>query len=126
MSRLAIVAAALLLAAAGALAPSGKASAAEQLKVAPASVDSAHAYLLVRLGKRTDDVWNIMSLMPYDPVAEDFRGKGRAKSNPVAKGQDSAALISAKPFLAEDANIRTYLVVVTPGRWVIASSPTTN
>jgi hypothetical protein len=126
MSRLAVAAAALALAAAAAFAPSGKVSAAEMLKAAPVSMDAAHAYLLVRLGKRTDDVWNTVSFMPYDPVAEDLRGKGRAKSNRVPKGEDNAALISTKPFIAEEGNIRTYLVVVTPGRWVIASSPTTS
>ena len=101
------------------------APAAEVLKLAPAALDPKLAYLLVRLGKRDEKVWNLVSFHRYDAKAEDLRGKGRAKANPVAKGEDKAAVVAAKPFLAEDGNIRTYLVVVTPGRWVVASSPTT-
>jgi hypothetical protein len=100
--------------------------AAESLKVAPAALDPKLAYLLVRLGKRDEKVWNLVSFYRYDPKAEDLRGKGRAKANPVAQGEDKAAVVEAKPFLAEEGNIRTYLVAVTPGRWVIASSPTTS
>ncbi|HYD38791.1 MAG TPA: hypothetical protein VEA60_14325 [Allosphingosinicella sp.] len=100
--------------------------AAEVLKIAPASLDSRRAYLLVRLGKRDEKVWNLVSFYRYDPTAEDLRGKGRAKANPVPRGEDKAAVVDAKPFLAEEGNIRTYLVAVTPGRWVIASSPTTS
>ncbi|MGZ8286849.1 MAG: hypothetical protein ACXW27_15845 [Allosphingosinicella sp.] len=101
------------------------AAAAEVLKVAPASLDPKLAYLLVRLGKRDEKVWNLVSFYRYDDEAEDLRGKGRAKANPVPKGEDKAAVVAAKPFLAEDGNVRTYLVAVTPGRWVVASSPTT-
>ena len=102
------------------------AAAAEVLKIAPASLDPKLAYILVRLGKRDEKVWNLVSFYRYDDLAEDLRGKGRAKANPVAKGEDKAAVVAAKPFLTEDGNIRTYLVAVTPGRWVIASSPTTS
>lgn len=102
------------------------APAAEVLKLAPASLDSKQAYLLVRLGKRDEKVWNLVSFYRYDPEAEDLRGKGRSKGNPVPKGEDKAAVVDSKPFLAEEGNVRTYLVAVTPGRWVIASSPTTS
>jgi hypothetical protein len=100
--------------------------AADSLKVAPAALDPKLAYLLVRLGKRDEKVWNLVSFYRYDPKAEDLRGKGRAKANPVPQGEDKAAVVEPKPFLAEEGNIRTYLVALTPGRWVIASSPTTS
>jgi hypothetical protein len=122
MSRLALA----LLAAALAVPAAAPAPAAETLKAAPAALDPKLAYLLVRLGKRDEKVWNLISFYRYDPKAEDLRGKGRAKANPVAKTEDKAAVVGPKPFLAEDGNIRTYLVAVTPGRWVIASSPTTS
>ena len=118
--------AALAFAAAGGVPPAAPAAAAESLKLAPASLDPKRAYLLVRLGKRDERVWNLVSFYRYDPEAQDLRGKGRAKANPVPKGEDKAAVVEAKPFLAEEGNIRTYLVAVTPGRWVIASSPTTS
>jgi hypothetical protein len=122
MSRLALA----LIAAALAVPVAAPAPAAESLKLAPAALDPKLAYLLVRLGKRDDKVWNLVSFYRYDPEAEDLRGKGRAKANPVPKGEDKAAVVGPKPFLAEDGNVRTYLVAVTPGRWVIASSPTTS
>ena len=122
MSRLALA----LLAAALAVPAAAPAPAADSLKLAPAALDPKLAYLLVRMGKRDEKVWNLVSFYRYDPQAEDLRGRGRAKANPVPKGEDKAALVEAKPFLAEDGDIRTYLVAVTPGRWVIASSPTTS
>jgi hypothetical protein len=115
-----------LLAAALALPLAAPAPAAESLKVAPAQLDPKLAYLLVRMGKRDEKVWNLVSFYRYDPEAQDLRGKGRAKSNPVPQGEDKAAVIAAKPFLIEDGDFRIYLVAVTPGRWVIASSPTTS
>ncbi|HEX8261907.1 MAG TPA: hypothetical protein VF547_03425 [Allosphingosinicella sp.] len=114
------------LAAALVLPASAPTLAADSLKVAPAALDPKLAYLLVRLGKRDEKVWNLVSFYRYDPQAEDLRGRGRAKANPVPAGEDKAAVVGPKPFLAEDGNIRTYLVAVTPGRWVIASSPTTS
>lgn len=119
-SRLLLAAALLGLAAAPASAP-----AAETMKAAPAALAPGRAYLLVRLGKRDEKLWNLVSFARYDSAAEDLRGKGRAKGNPVSKDEDKAAVVDAKPFLSEDGNVRTYLVAVTPGRWVIASSPTT-
>lgn len=114
----------LLCSAALALASTG-AQAADQLKVAPASLDPARGYVLVRLGERTPGLWNFFSLAAYDEAAEDLAGKGRAKARPVPKGVDKAAVIREKPFLAEAGNHRTHLVALTPGRYVIASSPTT-
>jgi hypothetical protein len=115
-----------VLAVAFAIPAAAPALAADSLKVAPAALDPKLAYLLVRLGKRDEKVWNLVSFYRYDPQAEDLRGKGRAKANPVPQGEDKAAVVEPKPFLAEDGDIRTYLVALTPGRWVIASSPTTS
>lgn len=113
---------ALLLAAAAASVP---AHAADQLKVAPASLDPARGYVLVRLGERSPGLWNFLSIAPYDEAAEDLAGKGRAKARPVPKGADKAVVIREKPFLAEAGAHRTHLVALTPGKYVIASSPTT-
>ena len=114
----------LLLAAAIALSPV-PAVAADALKVAPPSLDPARGYVLVRLGERTPDVWNHLTLAPYDDKAEDVRGRGRAKANAVPKGADKQVMIGVKPFIAEEPHVRTYVVALTPGRYVIASSPTT-
>ncbi len=107
-----------------ALAPA-VAHAADQLKVAPASLDPARGYVLVRMGERAPGMWNFVSLAAYDEAAEDIAGKGRAKVRPVPKGADKAVVIREKPFLAEAGSHRTHLVAMTPGRYVIASSPTT-
>jgi hypothetical protein len=104
---------------------SAPAAAAEVLKAAPAALDGKTAYLLVRLGKRDEKLWNLVSFYRYDFEAEDLMGKGRSKAHPVPKGGDKVALVDDKPFLAEDGNVRTYLVALTPGTYVIASSPTT-
>lgn len=101
------------------------AQAADQLKVAPASLDPARGYVLVRLGERAPGVWNYISLAPYDEAAEDLAGKGRAKARPVPKGADKGVVVREKPFLSEGGSHRTHLVTLTPGRYVIASSPTT-
>jgi hypothetical protein len=107
------------------LAVAGMASAAETQKVAPAKLDPASAYVLVRLGERSPGLWNLFSISAYDAVNEDIRGKGRSKANPVPKGVDRAVLIGPKNYLLEQAHVRTYLTAITPGRYVIASSPTT-
>jgi hypothetical protein len=115
-----------LLAAALVLPAAGPATAAESLGAAPARLDPKLAYFLVRLGMRDEKVWNLVSFYRYDPNAQDLRGKGRAKANPVPKTEDKAAVVGPKGHLAEEGNVRTYLVALTPGRWVIASSPTTS
>lgn len=99
--------------------------AAEMLKTAPSALDPAKAYLLVRMGERALGVWNYLTLAPYDEQAEDIRGRGRAKANPLPNGADKQVMIGTKPFIAEGPHVRTYLVALTPGRYVIASSPTT-
>lgn len=100
-------------------------AASEVMKVAPAALDPARGYVLLRMGERGPGVWNYLALAPYDEEARDIRGKGRAKANAIPKGVDKRVVIGAKPFLAEDAHVRTYVVALTPGRYVIESSPTT-
>lgn len=114
---------ALLLAAAVLLATPAAAS--EVLKAAPPALDPARGYVLVRLGERSPEVWNPLTLAAYDEVAEDVRGKGRAKANALPAGADKSVTIGPKSHLAEEGHIRTYLVAVTPGRYVIQSGPTT-
>ena len=94
---------------------------AQSLKVAPASLNAGQGYVLVRLGKRTANLWNTLLIAPYDAALEDVSGKGRAKGKPRGK----PVLIGPKSFLAENGNIRTYLVSIAPGRWVLNASPTT-
>ena len=105
--------------------PMVSARAAEQLKAPPTALDPTRGYVLVRLGERAPGVWNFVSLAAYDEAAQDLAGKGRAKVRPVPKGADKAVIVREKPFLAEADNHRTHLVALTPGRYVIASSPTT-
>jgi hypothetical protein len=99
--------------------------AADYQKKVPLSLDAKRGYLLVRMGERAPELWNVLSLLPYDEKLEDARGKGRAKANPVAKGDDRSILIGPKAHLVELDHVRTYLVAITPGRYVIAGGPTT-
>ena len=109
--------------AAAALMLASAAPAATVLKAVPAALDPASGYILVRLGERAPDAWNFLRIAAYDPTLEDVRGKGRAKANPVAK--DRSVIVFTKPFLTEEAHVRTYLVVLTPGHYVIQGGPTT-
>jgi hypothetical protein len=104
---------------------SGAGHAADALKSAPTALDSGRAYILVRLGERSPDLWNTLTLAPYDEKVEDIRGKGRAKANAPAKTDDKLIVIGPKPFLAEENHIRTHLIAITPGHYVIAAGPTT-
>lgn len=113
------------IAVAGLAAMSVAGEAATVQKVAPAALEPQTGYVLVRLGERAPELWNSLTLAAYDDVAQDVRGKGRAKANPVPKGQDAAVTIGPKPFLAEEGHVRTYLVALTPGRYVIQNGPTT-
>lgn len=101
------------------------AHAAEAQKIVPITLDPARAYVLVRMGERTPNLWNILSLAAYDEKLEDLRGKGRAKANPVVKPADRVVIIGPKSHLDEKDHVRTYLVAMTPGRYVIAGGPTT-
>lgn len=101
------------------------ASAAEVLRTPPPTLAPTGGYVLVRLGERAPDVWNPLTLAAYDEAAQDIRGKGRAKANAVPQGADRTVTIGAKPFIAEEGHVRTYLVALTPGRYVVQSGPTT-
>jgi hypothetical protein len=96
-----------------------------QLKAAPAALNPNQGYALVRLGERNSGVWNFVTLAPYDEKAQDVRGQGRAKANPVPPKTDRSVSISPKPFLDETDHVRTYLVAMSPGLYVVSASPTT-
>jgi hypothetical protein len=100
-------------------------NAAETQKAVPAKLDPARAYLLVRMGERTANLWNTLTIAAYDDKVQDLRGIGRAKANPVAKTEDRIAVFGPKGHLTEQDHVRTYLMTVTPGRYVITSGPTT-
>jgi len=114
---------ALLALAALGLAPSARA--AENLDKAPAVLDPAKAYVLVRLGERAPDTWNVLMLSPYDAAAQDLRGRGRAKGNPVSAGDDERVMAGSGRPLVDAPHVRTYLLMITPGRYVLSNSATT-
>lgn len=99
--------------------------AAEVQKVVPPTLNPSSAYLLLRMGERTPGLWNLLSIAAYDEKLEDVRGKGRAKGNPVAKTDDRNIVIGPKSFIDEQNHVRTYLVALSPGRYVIVGGPTT-
>jgi len=101
------------------------ATAATVMKVAPSALSPTSGYILVRLGERAPGVWNTLTIAPYDAALEDIRGKGRVKNNPVAKEADRSIVIGPKSFVGEGEHVRTYLVAVTPGHYVIQGGPTT-
>lgn len=119
MGRALILAAMLLLSAAA------PALASAALTAAPVSLAADQAYVLVRIGERVPGAWNSLMLSPYDDLNQDLRGRGRAKGNPLPKGADEGVLIGPGKPLAEAPHLRTYLVALTPGRYVLSNSATT-
>lgn len=101
------------------------ASAATVVKAAPSALNPVSGYILVRLGERAPNVWNTLTIAPYDAALEDIRGRGRAKGNAVANDADRSVTIGPKSFIAESDHVRTYLVAVTPGHYVIQGGPAT-
>lgn len=91
----------------------------------PAAIDPAMGYLMVRLGERAAGQWNVLSVAPYDPVREDISGKGRAAANPTGAGGPDRVVIGDKAPVAEDGHIRTYMVAVRPGRYVLQGGAST-
>lgn len=103
----------------------GPAPAAKVLDKAPAALDPAQAYLLVRIGERAPGLLNSLMLSPYDDQAQDIRGKGRSRANALPDKADDTVVIGPGKAIAFADHVATYLVAVTPGRYVIANSPTT-
>jgi len=93
-------------------------------KSAPAALDPAQAYVLVRLGERAPKSWNTLGLSRYDSAAQDLAGRGRAKAQPLPARSDRDVSIGNRALI-EDGHVRTYLVAVTPGRYVLSRSAST-
>ncbi|MBN8502173.1 MAG: hypothetical protein J0M19_13655 [Sphingomonadales bacterium] len=101
------------------------ARATEVLTSVPTVLAADRAYILVRIGERVPGAWNQLMLSPYDEMAEDLRGRGRAKGNPLPSGADDRVLIGPGKPLGEESHVRTYLIAITPGRYVLSNSATT-
>lgn len=99
--------------------------AAASYREAPVQLDSAKAYVLVRMGERIPGLWNTLTLSPYDETAQDIRGKGRAQGNSMPARTDRSVTVGAGGQIAEANHVRTYLMELTPGRYVLSDSPTT-
>jgi hypothetical protein len=99
--------------------------AADSLATAPTTLDPARAYVLVRIGERVPGALNLLMLSPYDDLAQDLRGRGRAKDNPVPRGADERVLVGRDKPLEGGAHLTTYLVAVTPGLYVLSNTQTT-
>lgn len=104
---------------------SGPAPAARSIDKGPVLLDPAQAYVLVRIGERGPGLLNSLMLSPYDEAAQDIRGQGRAKGNPLPARADDKVVIGPGKALAFADHVATYLVAITPGRYVISNSPTT-
>lgn len=100
--------------------------AAQTLDKPPTSLEAGRAYALVRIGERgPKGLLGTLMLAPYDAEAQDLRGRGRAKTNPLPPKADDKVVIGPGKVLAVNDHVATYLVALTPGRYVLASSPTT-
>ena len=123
-----------ILAAAAALAAASAGfspAAAATLKQVPAALKPAKAYILVeyRLQKnpygggmpgsrKTMPLQSGLVFARYDPSLGDIRGMGKAKSNPVAPGEQAVEGFRSKP-IAKGPGSRLFLLEVDPGTWVI-------
>lgn len=100
--------------------------AAQVLEKPPSELSAGTAYVLVRMGERgPKGLLGTLMLSPYDPDAQDIRGRGRAKGNPLPAKADDKVVIGPGKTLAVADHVATYLVALTPGRYVISNSPTT-
>lgn len=102
--------------------------AAEQaLDQPPAALSPEQAYILVRIGERgPKGMLGSLVLSPYDAEAQDIRGRGRSRANPLpAKADEKVVIGPGKVLAGAGEHIAAYLVAMTPGRYVISNSPTT-
>lgn len=100
--------------------------AAQALEQPPTMLDASKAYVLVRIGERgPKGLLGTLMLSPYDAEAQDIRGRGRAKGNPLPPKADDKVVIGPGKALAAADHVATYLVALTPGRYVVSNSPTT-
>jgi hypothetical protein len=122
MSRLAVLAALALAAAAPASATT--------LKQVPTTLNPAKAYILVEYkllknpfagfpgSRKTMPLTAGLVFARYDPVLGDIRGMGKAKANPVASGQQPIEGFRKKS-LAQGPGSRLFLLEVEPDIWVV-------
>ncbi len=104
----------------------GPLPAAQSLDKAPAALDPAQAYVLVRIGERgPNGLPGTLMLSPYDAEAQDIRGRGRSKGNPLPAKADAKVVIGPGKALTAADHVVSYLTALTPGRYVISNSPTT-
>ena len=90
------------------------------------SLDAGRAYVLVRIGERgPKGLLGTLMLSPYDDEAQDVRGRGRARNNPLPPKADDKVVIGQGKALAAADHVATYLVALTPGRYALTNSPTT-
>lgn len=90
------------------------------------SLDAGRAYVLVRIGERgPKGLLGTLMLSPYDDEAQDVRGRGRARNNPLPPKADDKVVIGPGKALAAADHVATYLVALTPGRYALTNSPTT-
>jgi hypothetical protein len=119
-----------ILAAAAAAALAATPAAAKPLTQVPAALNPAKAYILVEYrllanpyagfpGSRKTMPLNAgLTFARYDAAAGDIRGLGKAKGNPVPKGQDAGEGFRNKP-LVKGEGARLFLLEVDPDLWVV-------
>ncbi|HEU0099937.1 MAG TPA: hypothetical protein VFQ67_14335 [Allosphingosinicella sp.] len=123
MSRLALLAGLALAAAAPA--------AAKTLPKVPPALNPAKAYILVEYkllknpyaaglpgSRKTMPLKSGLVFARYDPALGDIRGMGKARSNPVAPGEQAGEGFRSKP-LAKGPGSRLFLIEVEPDTWVV-------
>jgi hypothetical protein len=113
-----------------ALAAAASPTVAKPLKIVPAALDPAKAYILVEYrllknpyagfpGSRKTMPLNAgLSFGRYDPALGDIRGLGKAGANPVGPGQQPIEGFRNKP-LAKGEGSRLFLIEVEPDVWVV-------
>jgi hypothetical protein len=106
-------------------------AAATTLKQVPAALNPAKAYILVEYkllknpyggglpgSRKTMPLKAGLIFARYDPALGDIRGMGKARSNPVAPGQQAVEGFRSKP-LAKGPGSRLFLIEVEPDIWVV-------
>jgi hypothetical protein len=106
-------------------------AAAATLKQVPASLNPAKAYILVEYrllknpyggglpgSRKTMPLKAGLVFARYDPALGDIRGMGKARSNPVAAGQQAGEGFRSRP-LAKGEGSRLFLIEVEPDIWVV-------
>lgn len=125
MNILARSATALAVTVALALFGSAGADAAKQLKKRPIQMDPALGYVLVRIGPTISERGRApnLYLWRFDRARSEMRTTRRADPARVPRGEDSQAVLGARPFLAGEVGV--FIASLTPGDWVIHGTETT-